>query len=74
MPFLAETSEISKLEVSTSSKLLISPASTLRYPGGAGKAVNPFYARNLNLKFKNLPRRIAPRRQEARQEALLTPR
>jgi hypothetical protein len=54
MPFLAGTFNVSKPEVFTSSKLLVSPVFTLRYPGVSGKAVNPLCARNLNLKFRYL--------------------
>jgi hypothetical protein len=54
MPFLDGAILAFKLEVFTPTKLLVSPALTLRYPGVAGKAVNPLYAKNLNLKFRLL--------------------
>jgi len=54
MPFLDRAILVFKLEVFTPTKLLVSPALTLRYPGVAGKAVNPLYAKNLNLKFRLL--------------------
>jgi hypothetical protein len=54
MPFLAGAILAFKLEVFTPTRLLVSPALTLRYPGVAGKAVNPLYAKNLNLKFRKI--------------------
>jgi hypothetical protein len=73
MPFLAGTSKFFKPEVFTSDKLLMPAVSRLRHLCGPGKAVNPFYAKSLNLKFR-CPQRLPPGSAGPGRGAILTSR